>query len=298
VTHHSAAVIAACLQSIRPAARIVVVDNASDDDTCAIVARAAPQAELLRNAVGVGFGNAANQALARVETEFALLANPDSILRDDAVATLVAAADAYPEAALVAPALMNADGSPEPSHDAALFVRPTYANRKRTDTPDGTCCADYVSAAVVLVRMAALRPVGGFDRHIFLYYEDDDLCLRLRAAGHSLLLVPDARVDHVGGGSVRPGPHYYWEKFFNMAWSRLYIEEKYRGRGSSHGAAWAQLLRYGPKALGYALLFNRTKAWRDAARFCGTAAYLLRLRPARSVPRRPRLLHNAPDGAR
>ncbi len=292
VTHHSAAVIGACLESVRGTAQIIVVDNASDDDSLAIVARVAPDAEIIRNAVGVGYGNGANQGLARVRAEFALLANADSVLKPGALDALVAAARRYPGAAMFAPTIVNTDGSVELSHDVPIFDRRRYGDRAGEAPPEGDCCAESLSGAVVLVRMAALGEVGFFDPNLFLYYDDDDMCLRLRRAGYGLVLVPSAVAEHAGGGSVRPSPGYYWEKFWHMAWSRLYIEEKYQGRAMMRRVAAAHLLRFGLKALGYALVLNRAKARRDAARFSGTAAYLAGVRASKTVPRERPLLQD------
>ncbi len=285
VTHHSTAVIGSCLESVRRAAQIIVVDNASDDDTCAIVERVAPNAEVIRNVEGVGYGNGANQGLERVRVEFALLANPDSVMTPGAVEALVEAADRYADAALLGPTIVNRVGSVALSHDVSMFERRGYGSRAGEAPPEGACCAEFLSGAVVLARMAALREVGFFDPQLFLYYDDDDICLRLRRAGYSLVLVPEAVAEHVGGGSVRPSAGHDWERFWHMAWSRLYIEEKYHGGASMRRVAAAQLVRFGLKALGYTLVLNRRKAWRDAARACGTASYLVRIRASKTVPR-------------
>jgi GT2 family glycosyltransferase len=283
VTHHSAGVIAACLRGLAPAGQIVLVDNASDDDTLAIAAREAPGATVLVNAVGVGYGNGVNQALAHVDREFALLANPDSILRPGAVAALIAAADEWPQAALFGPTVYAPDGSVELSHDVALFERRAYGKRTAGEIPDGPCSTEFLSGAVMLVRTSALRELGGFDPAFFLYYEDDDFCLRLRRAGHAIVLVPAAEAEHVGGGSVRVSAHYYWEKWWHMAWSRLYFEDKHRGAAARRRLARRQALRFAGKTLGGALTLNRRKAWRDLARLAGTLGYMLGVPASRMV---------------
>lgn len=284
VTHKSGRVIGTCLQNLSHALRVVVVDNASDDDTREIVRQTAPQADLVLNPVGLGYGNGANLGLERVGTEFALMVNPDSIIPEGAVAKLVDAADQFPEAAMLAGALINDDGSVELSHDVGLFDRRNYGKRGNEPDPCGPLCAEFLSGAVVLLRMAHLRKTGFFDPHFFLYYEDDDMCLRLRRAGYSLILVPDARIRHVGGGSVRPSAHYYWEKFWHFAWSRLYLEEKYHGFVAMLKVALPNLVKLFFKALGYGLTLQRPKARRDAAKFLGTFGYLLGQRASHTVP--------------
>jgi N-acetylglucosaminyl-diphospho-decaprenol L-rhamnosyltransferase len=283
VTHHSGGVIHHCLEPLGKAAKIVVVDNASDDDTLDIVAQTAPQSKILRNQIGAGYGNGASQGLAKVETEFALLANPDAIVSDAALARLVEAADAYPDGGLFGPTVIDSDGTVELSHDVDLFERRSYGGRDTETPPDGPCCAVFLSGAVTLLRMSTYREVGPFDPRLFLYYEDDDFCMRLRAVGASLILVPDAVVSHIGGGSVRPSAHYYWEKYWHMAWSRLYIEEKYRGRAARRRTANANLLRFALKALGNGVTLRRAKAWRDLARLFGTAGYMLGVPASRTV---------------
>ncbi len=283
VTHHSADLIENCLRSVAKAAQVIVVDNASDDGTPDVVRRSLPSARLIENRVGRGFGNGCNQGLEAVEAEFALLLGPDSTIDDASIAALVTAADAWPEAGLLGPAIIAPDGHVELSHDIGFFERVHGGKRKDGDLlPEGPLCADHLSGAVLLVRMSALREVGFFDRNIFLYYEDDDLCIRMRNAGHTLILVPEARATHIGGGSSRPSLHHRWEKFWHMAWSRLYIEAKYHGRTAAVGVALRQGVKFSAKALGYGMTFNGPKSLRDAARLAGTLAWL---RGAKAMPK-------------
>ena len=275
VTHYSERVIGECLACLPPGLPVVVTDNASHDATRDIIARARPDAEIIANMTGVGFGNAANQGLVRARTDFVLLVNPDAKLRPGCIERLFAAADRYPEAAVLAPALKTPAGAWEVSHDVDMFRRNAMSRRRADPEPEGDICADYVSGAAMLLRRQALDAVGGFDPAIFLYYEDDDFCIRLRQAGWTLVRVADAVVDHVGGGSIRRTWDKHWEKFWHMAWSRLYIERKYRGRAAAWRIALPALLRFGIKAPFYLLTDFRQKGLRDAARWCGTMAFLL-----------------------
>ena len=294
VTHDSGHVIGPCLASVAQAAAIFVVDNASHDDCLATVRATTPGAEIVANPVGLGYGNGANQGMERVTSEFALVINPDAVLRTGALDALVAAADAYPDAAMLGPAIYNPDGSLEISHDAGLFERAGLdARRDGESAPEGPLCAGFLSGAVFMLRMSAVRATGGYDPAIFLYYEDDDLCLRLRAQGYSLVLVPGAQAEHLGGGSIRAGWASHWEKFFHMAWSRLYFEAKHQRTGTSEATALGHALGFAAKALGYALIGQAKKAVRDAARASGSLAYLLG-RPASRTTRRARPESGAP----
>lgn len=275
VTHFSARVIGQCLASLPPGLPVVVTDNASTDGTRALIRATAPHAVLNENEVGVGFGNAANQGFARASTEFVLLLNPDATLRPDTLDRLLAAAERYPDAGVLAPALRDPDGGWEVSHDVGLFRRLELPRRRTDGEPTGDICAEYVSGAAMLIRQEALAKVGGFDPNIFLYYEDDDFCLRLRKAGFSLVRVADAVVDHIGGGSIPRTWDKHFEKHRHMAWSRRYIEAKWQGPAAARRGAWPALLRYALKAPGYLLVDFRNKGLRDAARFAGTLAWLM-----------------------
>ncbi|MFN3401489.1 MAG: glycosyltransferase family 2 protein, partial [Ferrovibrio sp.] len=210
-----------------------------------------------------------------VKTEFVLLMNPDARLRAGCLERLLMAAERYPEAGALAPVLRQPDGSWEVSHDVDMFRRLAMSSRRLDPEPEGDICADYVSGATVLLRRAALSEVGSFEPSIFLYYEDDDFCIRMRRGGWPLIRVADAVVDHAGGGSIRRTWDKHWEKYWHMSWSRLFIEQKYRGTAAMLKVAIPALMRFGLKAPYYLLSDFRHKGLRDAARFCGTLAFML-----------------------
>ncbi|MEH6630914.1 MAG: glycosyltransferase family 2 protein [Halopseudomonas aestusnigri] len=274
VTHNGGEVIGGMLQTVPSDAPLIVVDNASTDDSLDIVRKIAPHARLILNKIGLGYGNGMNCGLREVKTEFALLVNPDSVLTKEAITSLIGAADQFPEAGLFGPSILNPDGSVELSHDVNLFDRAALGKRIGEVRPEGPLSADFVSGAVMLLRMSAGRAVNFFDPEIFLYYEDDDICMRLRQADFGIILVPDAVITHIGGGSVRPNPAYYWEKFWHISWSRLYFEKKYHGLSQSRTLAWKYACKYALKTLGYTVVLKRSKAWRDAARCAGALGFL------------------------
>ncbi|MEQ8746834.1 glycosyltransferase family 2 protein [Pyruvatibacter sp.] len=274
VTHNGGLVIGGLLDSLPAQIPLVVVDNASTDNTLDIIASKRPNATVLRNEIGQGYGRGASRGLNAVETEFALLANPDSVLSEDAIKALLAAADTYPDAAMFGPVHKTGDGRIEPSHDVELWRRHLFGKRDGEVSPDGDICVEFVSGAVNLVRMDVMRKVGFYDPEVFLYFEDDDMCMRIRRAGYSVVVVAQSVVVHLNSGSVRPNASYYWEKFWHIAWSRIHIERKYRGQAAAMRLAAVDTLRYGVKAVANAIVFRGFQARRDAARCAGTWAAL------------------------
>jgi len=201
----------------------VVVDNASQDGSGAIADEFAPAVTLVANAANVGFGRAVNQALARARAPFVLIMNPDCRLEPGALAALEAELRRHPRCAIVGPRILDPDGSVQgsargdPDMVTGFFGRSTalrrllprlaVSRRNVVDAPvaaDGASIAvDWLSGACVLACREVLAAVGGFDERYFLYWEDADLCRRLRAAGHEVRYVPAASAVHRVGHSSR-----------------------------------------------------------------------------------------------
>ena len=202
----------------------VVVDNASTDDDAGSVAGFLSRVTVIQNAVNVGFGRAVNQAVATSSSPLLLLINPDCRIRAGALSTLLKVLDAEPSCAIAAPRILDPDGGVQgsargdPDLLTGIFGRtgglrrwlPHLAVARRNVVVDqalasGTTSTvvDWVSGACMLVRAAALRAVGGFDEHYFLYWEDADLCRRLRQHGYHVRYVPGAIAEHAVGRSSR-----------------------------------------------------------------------------------------------
>jgi N-acetylglucosaminyl-diphospho-decaprenol L-rhamnosyltransferase len=275
VTYDSGHVVGRCLASLDGVRRIVVVDNASRDDSREIAAAGGSNVSCIANDTNQGFGAANNLGFAEAsDAEFVLFINPDAALQPGALNGLIAAARRYPEAAIIAPRIVGPGGATETTYDAGLFERDGMPRHPGL-APEGDLCVGFLSGAVIMVRTAALADEPPFDPEIFLFFDDDDLCLRLRVAGHSLVLAAAATAEHTAGQGVRTGPGLAWRRHWHMAWSRLYFEAKHRGRASALSTGATNIARFGAKCVGYRLVRNRAKADRDAARFAGTLAWML-----------------------
>lgn len=275
VTHNSADVIGPCLESVARAREVIIVDNASEDSTVETVAELHHDSMIVTIAENLGFGAAANEGIKRASGEFVLLINPDAALEDGALEALVTAGDSYERAGILAPRLVGPDGVTHRSHDAGLFAREGMPRRRTDPEPEGATSCDFLSGAVMLLRKKAVDAVDGFDPAIFLYYEDDDLCLRLRKAGWSLVFVPRAVARHIGGGSQPWSLAYHWRGNWHMGWSRLYLERKHRGKAALRKEALRAIARYAGKSLLSLLRFDRLKFERNLARLCGSLGFLM-----------------------
>ena len=225
VTYRSEATIGLCLRALPAAcegfdARAYVVDNASDDFTldaardAAHSIRAQIPVDVIARHSNAGFAVGNNVGMNRAlttEPDWILFCNPDAIMPPGSVRGLVEAATAWPRPAVVAPALVNLDGSPQPMIERtyrigrvlAGMARIGGANRATPPPHSGRpFTADWVHGAVLLVSAALAQKLGGWDEGYFLYAEDMDFCLRARQAGADVVVVPEVRVPHVSGASA------------------------------------------------------------------------------------------------
>jgi GT2 family glycosyltransferase len=270
VAYNSASALRGMLGSLPPGLGVILVDNASADDSAAVAEAAG--ARVIRNGANLGFGAGCNVGMAAAATEFVLLANPDTRLEATTIERLVAAADAFPDAAILAPILCDEDGARVRSWDVEQFHRRKLSRRRDAEPwPEGPLCAEFLSGACMLLRASeGLR----FDEAFFLFYEDDAICAAARARGRALVLVPDAVMHHAGGGSSAPSQALSAFKARHMAWSRLHYTASMRGADAARREAWARMWHHASKALGHGLTLQLEKLRADLAGLHGTFAWL------------------------
>ena len=200
----------------------VVVDNASSDGSAHIPSDLAPRVRVIANAQNVGFARGVNQGVAATTGEFVLILNPDCQLGPGAGEALLADIRKSPRYAIAGPRILDPNGNiqgsarGDPDMLTGLFGRTGWLRRalprlgvSRRNVIDPvmsdneSAAVDWVSGACMLARRDALAAVGGFDERYFLYWEDADLCRRLRAKGYEVRHVPAAVAVHKVGVSSR-----------------------------------------------------------------------------------------------
>ena len=275
VNYNSAAVIKSCLRPLADIGQIIVVDNASTDDSIERVHEVCSKAEIILNSKNFGYGTAVNQGMKRVKNPYALIINPDAILKTDAVERLIAIAKDSENTAIVAPLLYS------PKRGLELELKgPEGRGHSRTKIkPDGIFCTWFATGAVWLCNMEAWRVIGGFDEKIFLYGEDLDLCRRITKKSYTILFCPEARGKHLISQATAPNLQIRWRKEWNIAWSHLYLTKKYEGSATLE--AWRLISKHGPKVLFYAFIIQPKRFMRDLAVFNAALSFLLGGEPKR-----------------
>jgi GT2 family glycosyltransferase len=263
VTYNSGEVIGDCLDSLGNNLNVIIVDNNSSDNTKEIIARY-QHVKLVELDKNYGFGVANNFGLMEVKTNFAFLVNPDTKMSDDVFPKLLDAADKYNNGAIFAPLSVSEAGEVLPmSFKTSLFKREKC--RSKFVVPDGDISVDFASGAAMLLRMEYFKEKVFFDPEIFLFYEDDDICLQTIARGYRIVVVSGARILHLTGRSVRPSIKYSFLKSWHMVRSRIYMEKKYQGVLKKTLLQIRIFIKTLAKLLVYCLLFKKSKIIRYAA---------------------------------
>jgi len=242
----------ASLESGGSSFEVVVVDNASADGSAAMVRERFPQVHLLANAENRGYAGGSNQGLFLSLGRHVAVLNPDTVVRGNALGTMLRFMDETPTAGMVGPRLVYRDGQFQ--HSAFAF--PTLAQvlfdffplhgRLLESRLNGRYPRSWYEAgrpfpvghplgACMVVRREALQKVGGMDEGFFMYCEELDWAMRMHRAGWGVYCVPAAELVHYAGQSTR------------------------QVRGEMFLALWRSRFRFFAKH--YGPLFNRVVPW-------------------------------------
>jgi GT2 family glycosyltransferase len=249
-----------CIESLLAAPpavdfEIVVVDNASSDDSVAVLRERFPGVRVIQQSSNLGFAGANNVGIRATAGELVLLLNSDTIVPAGAIDALVGRLRANPRAAIAGPRLVDGQGRVELSfgpmispinelrqkvlmalHHRRMRMASRWVERATSNEHE----VDWVSGAALLVHRRDAEAVGLLDERYFLYTEDVDFCASIRARGRAVLFTPAATITHLRGRSRATAP-----KRMNAAYRRSQIAfyEKHHPR-------WAPLLRAYLKAKG------------------------------------------------
>lgn len=225
---------------------VIVVDNASSDDSIEMIKKKFPQIVLIANSENKGFAAANNQGMAIAKGKYVLLLNSDTIVLNHAIEKTVTFIEKHPEAGVVGCRIVNQDMSLQPTcfmYPSVLnmFLSSTYLYKvfpkskffgrermswwNREDVKE----VDVVTGCFMLVRTEIIAQVGIMDERFFVYGEETDWCYRMNKAGWKNLFMPNANIIHLGGASskqIRP------EMMAQLRCSILTFMRKHRGRVS------------------------------------------------------------------
>ncbi|MDX1415164.1 MAG: glycosyltransferase family 2 protein [Candidatus Promineifilaceae bacterium] len=205
---------------------IILADNASTDDSVDFVTRTFPQVHIVQNHRNLGYARGNNVMLRDLRSEFAVLVNPDIVVKPDWLRELIGAMITdrnigiagcklyYPGEKL----LQHAGG-----HITQPRAMPDHRGERELDTGqfDVLTDVDYVTGAAFALRSPLIEKIGLFDEGFFMYFEEADYCARARAAGFRVVYVPAATAVHDESATAVRGSRAYLERFHTGRWRYL-----------------------------------------------------------------------------
>lgn len=190
---------------------VIVVDNASQDDSVEMVKKKFPAVKLIINQKNLGFAKANNQALRQAQGEYCLLLNSDTQVKSGALEKLVRFANDHLEVGVVGAKLLNPDGSIQPSvyHFPSIWraIKEYWLGQKGiyekyAPAVSGAVEVEAVVGAAILIPKRVFDQVGLLNEQYFMYFEDLDYCRRVRRAGFEVYYLPQAEIIHHHGQSA------------------------------------------------------------------------------------------------
>lgn len=216
-----------CIESVYetisgPGFEIIVVDNNSEDGSCEMIKSDFPNVHLIENSANIGFARGNNRGIAVARGTYILLLNSDTRVLEDALEKMVSYLESHPETAVVSPRLVYPDFSDQgvarrfPTPANAIFGRKSVFTRLFPNNRyskkylvslsydlNDPFEVDWVSGACIMARKKVVEEAGLLDEKFFMYWEDADLCFRIKKNGWRVFCVPEAVVIHYEGKSTK-----------------------------------------------------------------------------------------------
>ena len=202
---------------------IILVDNASSDDTIVRVRERFPEVIVIENTQNMGFAAANNVGIQKARGQYVFFLNPDTLALSGSFDKLITLMEVRPDVGLCGPQILNPDMTIQrsvrrfPTFRAifyrftifkylGLFRRYFYEWTMRDFDHQKEIAAEQLIGAALIAPTSLVRDLGGFDECFFMYYEEVDLCIRIKKAGFKVMFYPTAAIIHLGGRSSKQIP--------------------------------------------------------------------------------------------
>jgi GT2 family glycosyltransferase len=281
VTYYSHNKIKHCLDSLSKNYKTIVFDNAGEFNNKKEIEKNYPNVKYIVSKKNLGIPRAYNFGLNFISTEYMFTTQPDVILKNNCLDYLMEAAIKYPEAGILSPTIYHdgkyiLDGDSKPlSIDKykkkIVFDNNSFNKNIYNKIPEGDFCVEGVTGTAMLIKRSFLKNVGGWDKKIFSYWEDMDICARLRFNDNAVIKVSKARLDHSPFSSHDKTIHKKMDYFRNWhyMWSSYYIRKKNKQYNSAFFFALSGVVLHLLKIIIYCILIKKSKIVTSKAKLMG-----------------------------
>jgi GT2 family glycosyltransferase len=271
VTYYSQNKIRSCLDSIPRKYNIIIFDNSGQLEYKKEIENAYPNTRYIVSKINLGIPRAYNFGLNIIKTEYMFTTQPDVVLRSNCLDNLIEAAIKYSTAGIFSPITYHGkkyilDGDHKTLNIDKKKKRIIF-NEKNMNTeiykkiPEGDFCVDGVTGTAMLIKRSFLKNIGGWDKKIFSYWEDMDICARMRFDNHAVIKVVKAQLDHDAFSSHDESVHSSLDYFRNWhyMWSSYYIRKKHKQYTSALFFALSVFFLHILKIIFYSIFFKKEK---------------------------------------
>jgi len=215
-----------------PYYQVIIVDNASTDGLPVMVKKHFPKVVMIVNKKNMGFATACNQGAKVAQGEILFFLNSDTLIQESVFQRIIETFKANPNIGIVAPQLVLPDGSLQPwaygkkEGFCHLVKNKFYPVSAPSIKYPNTQSLMWVSGAAMAIRREIFEKIGGFDEKFFMYFEDKDLCYRVKELGYKIVINNEVKVVHFVGKSpilnrdrkkiYYQAQNHYWRKHYSL----------------------------------------------------------------------------------
>lgn len=266
-----------CIKNIDSKFKILIVDNGCEEKNKLYFENKFKNIEYLIPGENLGVPNSYNYALSKVKTRFMFNTQPDVEVKKSCIEKLMIAAGKYPNAAILTPVIYHygkyfggGDFGVAKFINNKLLDYKEKKNEIYNTIPSGDLCVDTVTGTAMLIDTIKMKEIGGWDKVIFNYYEDMDICLRFRMNSYEILKISEAEVDHIPFSShmneIENDLDY--SRNWHYAWSKIYFYRKHNRKLYANTHAIKQLILSFIKVIIYFFITKKRNTY--TAKFLGT----------------------------
>ena len=267
VTFKSEKVIDNCIKSISDQIKIIIVDNSNDQNFKDTLEKKYENVECILSSSNLGMGSGNNLGLNNVKTEYALILNPDVILRDNTISEIINESKKIDSFAVLAPLSEN-DNNPNYKIKQIDKKNINILNPFKVESVDGFA---------MLLNLKKINQIPDFqnkkyfDENFFMYLENDDFCKRLSQYNQNIFIIPKSRIKHLGAKAVSDEYAYEVElsRNWHWMWSKFYFNKKHFGYFKALIISLPTMINSILKYFYYLIRFNRYKKKIYKMRFSG-----------------------------
>ena len=225
VTFMSENVIHNCIKSLPDDIKIIIVDNSNNKNFKDSIEKKYKNIKCILSKKNLGMGAGNNFGLEKVDTDYALILNPDVVLEENTLDEIFLASRTIDEFAAIAPI-------------SKLDDHPNYKlNQNQALNLSEPFQVDCIDGYAMILNLKKLNNLNNFlnskyfDENIFMYLENDDLCKRITDNKGKIFIIPKAKINHIGGGAVNSKYKIQIElsRNWHWMWSKFYFNKKHKG---------------------------------------------------------------------